>query len=110
VAYLERWHEYEKASHQRKQLTASRGLFKRYGIREADRSDEELAGEDEGGDDLLALPVETWRAIRDNVEELLIAARRDGLAGGLAWLAARRLKWVWAGPDRRRLNGNGEAA
>lgn len=53
---------------------------------------------------------ETWRAIRDNVEELLIAARRDGLAGGLAWLAARRLKWVWAGPDRRRLNGNGEAA
>jgi hypothetical protein len=104
VAYLGRWHEYERASHQRKQLTASRGLFKRYGITDADRSDEQLADEDEGGDDLVALPPETWNAIRTNVEELLIATRRDGLPGALAWLAARRLEWVWAGPDGRRVN------
>jgi len=102
VAYLRRWHEYETASHQRRQLTASRGLFERYGVRDSNRSDEELAGEDEGGDDLLALPVETWRAIRSNVEELLIAARCGGLLGAALWLTERGLGWQQVAAPLRR--------
>ena len=102
MAYLDRWHEYEQASHQRKQLTASRGLYERYGITGGDREDQALVDEDEGGDDTIALPAESWASIRERAEEFLIAARRDGVDGAARWLDARGLAWSWATPAPRR--------
>lgn len=92
---LERWWEWERASHGRRQLTWSRGLRDRYGVR-ADRSDEEIAADDLATDDLIALPAETWQTLRWCSEELLDAAERDGLAGAARWLDARGLTWQWA--------------
>jgi hypothetical protein len=51
--------------------------------------------------DLIALPAETWHAIRDRAEQLLTAAEVDGLTGAIMWLTARRLAWSWATPAPR---------
>jgi hypothetical protein len=98
---LETWEQYERASHGRKQVTFSRGLRKRYRLAE-EQTDEEIADEDLGSDDLIALPAETWRAIRDRAEDLLSAAEADGLVGAVVWLTERRLAWSWATPAPRR--------
>lgn len=97
---LETWEAYERASHGRKQVTFSRGLRERYRLAE-ERSDEEIASEDLGGDDLIALPAETWRTVRNQAEQLLSAAEVDGLSGAIVWLTARGLSWFTAnaGPD-----------
>ncbi|WP_239028763.1 protein rep [Pseudonocardia acidicola] len=89
---LEAWFEYEQASQGRKQLTWSRGLRARYRLA-PEQSDEAIAAEDMGGDDLLALPAETWRAVRDRAEVLLGLAEQAGLLGVMAWLAYRGLAW-----------------
>ena len=62
-----------------KQVTFSRGLRRRYKLAEED-SDEEIADRDMGGADVIALPVETWRAIHDHAEQLLThLGRGEGL-------------------------------
>lgn len=60
---LEAWAEYEQGSHNRKQVTFSRGLRRRYRLAE-EQSDEEIVETDLGSDDLIALPAETWSVIR----------------------------------------------
>lgn len=92
---LETWEQYERASHGRKQVTFSRGLRQRYRLAE-EESDEDIASADLGGEDLIALPAETWHAVRDHAEQLLTAAEVDGLPGAIAWLTARRLDWARA--------------
>jgi hypothetical protein len=94
---LEAWAEDEKGSHNRKQVTFSRGLRRRYRLAK-EESDDEIAETDLGSDDLIALPAETWSVIRGCAEQLLTAAETDGLSGALAWLMARGLEWVWIGP------------
>ena len=54
-----------------------------------------------GCDDVIALPAETWRAIRDHAEQLLTATEVNGLAGAVVWLMERRLAWWWARPGER---------
>jgi hypothetical protein len=98
---LEAWEQYERASHGRKQVTFSRGLHRRYRLVE-EESDDEIADRDMGGEDVIALPAETWQAIRDRAEQLLVAAEVDGLHGAVLWLTARRLAWSWATPAPRR--------
>lgn len=92
---LEAWEQYERASHGRKQVTFSRGLRMRYRLVE-EKTDDEIASEDLGSADLIALPAETWYAIRDRAEQLLTAAEADGLTGAILWLTERRLAWSWA--------------
>jgi hypothetical protein len=87
-------------------VASARGLRHRYRLAE-EETDEEITEKDLGSDDLLALPAETWSVIRGCAEQLIIAAETDGLAGALAWLAARRLEWVWAGPDRHGMGQRG---
>jgi hypothetical protein len=74
---LEAWEQYERVSHGRKQVTFSRGLRRRYRLAE-EEPDEEVADRDMGGDDVIALPAETWHAIGDRAEQLLTAAGTDG--------------------------------
>jgi hypothetical protein len=54
-----------------------------------------------GGDDVIALPAETWQAIRDRAEQLLTASEVDGLTGAVLWLTERRLPWSWATAAQR---------
>lgn len=92
---IERWWEWEAASHGRRQLTWSRGIRDQYELA-PEQTDEEIAAEDVGTDDLIALPAETWAAVRHLAEDLLSAAEDGGLAEACAWLDARRLPWFWA--------------
>jgi hypothetical protein len=82
-------------------VTFSRGLRQRYRLAE-EKTDDEIADEDLGSADLIALPAETWHAIRDRAEQLLSAAEADGLMGAVLWLTERRLAWAWASPAPRR--------
>lgn len=94
---IETWWEWEAASHGRRQLTWSRGVRERFALG-AEDTDEEIAERDVGGDDLIALPAETWSVVRDQAEDLLSAAERDGLTGATAWLAVRGLLWSRVAP------------
>jgi hypothetical protein len=92
---LEAWFTYERASHGRKQVTYSRGLRQRFRLAE-EETDDEIADRDLGTDDLIVIPAETWRYVRDQGEELLTAAELDGLGGAAMWLNTRGLAWTWA--------------
>jgi hypothetical protein len=45
-----------------------------------------------GGDDVIALPADTWRAIRDRAEQLLTAAEIDGITGAITPATARAVE------------------
>jgi hypothetical protein len=98
---LEAWWEYEAASHGRRQVTWSQGIRDRYRLA-PEESDAEIAAEDLGSDDLLALPAETWRELRAVGEELLAVAEDEGLVGAMRWLDARGLVWRRCRPAPRR--------
>jgi hypothetical protein len=102
TAYLDRWHEYEQASHRRKRITTSEGLFRKYGVAAA-RTDEDIVSDDAGGEDVIALPARTWLFLAGWLAaELRIVAERDGRAGAVRWLNAHGLAWSWATPAPRR--------
>jgi hypothetical protein len=71
----------------------SRGLRRRYRLAE-EETDEEIAGLDFGSEDLIALPAETWSAIRECAEELLTAVEVDRLLGAQVWLTKRGFAWI----------------
>jgi hypothetical protein len=82
------WEQYGRARHGRKQVKFSRGLHRRYRLVE-EESDYEIADRDLGGEDVNALPAETWQAIRDRAEQVLAAAgRRAARRGPLAHRAS----------------------
>jgi hypothetical protein len=90
------WHEWEKASRGRKQLTWSR---KEYSLRAyaelgEEKDDEQVAQEEIGGDDLLVLAPATWRAVRVRSWELLDLAEDGGLGAVVDYLDARGLEWT----------------
>ena len=101
VAYLELWEEYEQATHGRQRIAPSKGLFERYGVAEVE-SDQEIVNEDAGGDDVIALPAETWRVLAGPLAgELQVIAEQGGREAAAAWLTARGLVWSWATPAPR---------
>jgi hypothetical protein len=57
-------------------------------------------------DDLIALPAETWGAVRDRAEKLLTAAEADGLIGAVLWLTEPA---AWTSPRHRSRGINGAA-
>ena len=54
-----------------------------------EQSDEEIALEDLGSENLIALPAGTWRTSPSHAEQLLRLAE----GGGFAWLTTRGLEW-----------------
>ncbi|MDN5918665.1 MAG: protein rep [Pseudonocardia sp.] len=90
--------EYETAMHRRRTMTWAEGTRERYGVEVV--TDEEIVEEDMGGEDTLALPIETWKAIRNRSEDLLAAAERDGVTGATVYLSERGLSWSWAEPSK----------
>lgn len=88
----ERWIEWEQVSRGRRQIAWSRG-FREWAGLQAERSDDEIAAEDKGGQDVLAVDPDAWPALRPLLAELLDVAEVEGPRGAEAWLTARRIGW-----------------
>lgn len=89
---IELWWEWEAASKGRRQLTWSQGLRDLAGL-DDEQSDEEIADEEIGGDDLVILHGDTWRSIHRVAHELLAVAEAGGLAAVECWLTDRSLSY-----------------
>ncbi len=85
-----RWLEWEQASHGQRQLTWSRHLRALAGL-DAEKTDEEVAAEETGGQTIAVLPARTWRRVYPHAVRLLAAVNDGGRAAGYAWLDARSL-------------------
>jgi hypothetical protein len=96
TADLEVWWEWEKAAFGRQQLTWSEGLREMAGLAAKEATDEELAAEDEGGEEVLQLPAETKAAIceAEAEAELLDVSEAEGIVGAERWLRVRGLVYV----------------
>ena len=96
------WHEWEKSSFRRRQLTWSRGALdlRAFAGLGEELTDEEAAAQELDGDDVLALVPETWGWLvaNERTTELLDAAELGGTAGAIEWLNYHHLDWIPAQP------------
>jgi hypothetical protein len=91
LADLPLWNEYERATRGHQAITWSKGLRRLLLDVEPERSDEELAAEEVGGDLVLEISKPAWREVTRHLgleTRLLEAFERGGEAGAVA-LAAR---------------------
>ncbi|MCX6463786.1 MAG: protein rep [Pseudonocardiales bacterium] len=89
---VELWWEWERVSRGRRQVAWSKGFREWAGARR-ELTDEEIAEQDHGGTDVLAVDPESWPALRPRLAELLDVAERDGPAAAGAWLSERGIGW-----------------
>jgi hypothetical protein len=89
----ELWLTWEKVSHNKRQLTWSRGLRDWAGLH-VEHTDEEIAQQDMHGEDQLIIPSECWPAVRTELAELLDTAEWGGAAAARRWLESRGLHWI----------------
>jgi hypothetical protein len=96
--WRDQWREWEQVSQHRQQLRWSKGLKRWAGV--DDKSDQEIAEEDTGGEDEIALTGQTWAALvaGELTTDLLDAAEDGGMAG---WLDAHGLDWMPANRGKR---------
>lgn len=101
------WAELEDAiaGKRRKFLTWSEGaqeLRKRAGHRR-DKDEEELAGEDEGSEDLIAVNREDWGRLVVQLEALFAVGETQGLDAVKVWLTGHGIRWsaLVTAPRRR---------
>lgn len=92
---VELWWQWEAASKGRRQIAWSQGFREWAGAR-AEKSDEEIAAEGNGGDNLVAIDPDDWPAVRGCVAELLDVAETAGPDAVGAWLTVRGWRWRWA--------------
>lgn len=94
LADLEIWHEWERVSKGKKQLTWSRGLRDWAHLQE-EQTDEDIASEELGSsvDDLVLLPGETWAVVRSSAWKLLDMAESGGKDKIVSWLDSKSLLW-----------------
>jgi hypothetical protein len=92
---VELWWAWEKVSAGRKQLTWSKALRSWAG---REKSDDEIASEDRGGESVLVLPHATWTAVRQEVADLLDAVELGGVPAGQRWLRSRGLAFLTPQP------------
>jgi hypothetical protein len=95
TADLAVWWEWEQVSFQRQQLTWSDGLREMAGLAAKEATDEELAAEDSGGEEVLQLPAETKAALctAEAETDLLDVAEAEGSTGAERWLRVRGLAY-----------------
>jgi hypothetical protein len=97
------WRELEDAvaGKRRKFLTWSayaRELRARAGHGREDKSDEELAEEDMGSADLVAVERDDWPRLFGRLDELFRVGERRGMPAAVAWLDAAGIRWRWVKP------------
>ncbi len=96
VADLKLWHEYEKATKGHQKITWAKGLRAEIGGLGEERSDEEIAAQEVGGEDVAIIPSAAWRKVvavpglcgylLSQAEEggaaaVMVALRRYGIRG-----------------------------
>jgi hypothetical protein len=100
------WWEYEETSHNRRQLTWSTGRMdlRAFAGLGREQSDEEIAAEETGGDDAVALIGETWSTLsrRRWQAELLAVTDEGGIPAAVAWLDEHGFAWRRVRPHSRR--------
>jgi hypothetical protein len=103
---LDRWHEWEAASKNRRQLTWSQGLRERLRLRR-EKTDEDVAGEEAGtqDDDLVLITAEGWSQLvraPHRIPELLSVTEAGGLAALRGFLDGLDVPYVLAGEAGQR--------
>lgn len=97
---LDRWHEWERASKGRRQLTWARGLRNLLGLG-AEATDEEIAEEELGtkDDELVLITADGWRQVVAEMRmvALLELAEKTGLAGVRSYLDLHRIGYTLIG-------------
>lgn len=92
-ADLALWHEWEKGSKGMQSVTWSKGLKARYGI--VEKTDEELAAEEVGGELIAELSVDQWNLVKAEplgTLRVLQIAEREGADGVFRWLLEADLR------------------
>ena len=89
--HLPLWHEYENATKGHQAITWSKGLRRLLLGVEPERSDEEIAAEEVGGDLVLEISTGAWREVTRNLglETRLLEAFESGGASAVVILAGR---------------------
>jgi hypothetical protein len=87
------WHEWERASKGHRQLTWSEGIRQLAGLAAKERTDEDIADDDLGSDDLILIDHDAWRTIAPVQADLLEAVARDGVIAATRWLDKFRLTY-----------------
>lgn len=97
---LDRWHEWERASKGRRQLTWARGLRDLLGLG-VEATDEDIAEEELGtkDDELVLITAEGWRQVvaEQRMVALLELAEKTGLAGVRSYLDLNRIGYTLIG-------------
>jgi hypothetical protein len=90
LARLPLWHEYEKATKRHQAITWSKGLRKLLLDAEPERSDEEIAAEEVGGDAVVEISARAWWIVTLNLGlgPQLLEAFESGGAAAVVELAA----------------------
>lgn len=88
---LGKWREWVRGSEGRRQLTWSKGLRELAGLRDAELTDQELVDAAPEGEAYFWLPVETWKAVRDESWVLLELMEEGGANAVAAHLRSLRL-------------------
>ena len=105
------WHEYEHATHGIRAMYWSNGMRAKLAelVDLDDRTDEEIAEEEIGGEGLALIPAETWYEFvlryRGRALELLLAAEAGGVSGVRRLVETWGLEWgvdVLPAPDTAR--------
>jgi len=96
---LDLWTEWEQVSKGRRQVTWSLGErdLRRFAQLGREQADEEIAAAEQlRGDDVLALPGDTWEVLlaTGTTTGLLDVAETDGYEGAVCWLVERGLDWI----------------
>ena len=65
-------------------------------------SDEEIAEQELGSEDLIVIDREDWPRLRVVLEVFFGVGERNGIEAAGAWLTARGIGWTWAKPAPRR--------
>lgn len=86
------WHEWERVSRGRRQITWSQGFREMAGLA-AEQTDEEIAEQTIDGEDVMVFDLDTWRQIAPQQVGLLLAAEQFGLVGARAWCRGRGFDW-----------------
>jgi hypothetical protein len=101
VEALDRWHEWESASRNRKQMTWSTGLRAQLGLL-AEQTDEEVAATEHGSadDDLVLIDGDGWKRLTaepESLSHLLTLTERGGLAYLRTFLDLRGITYSLVG-------------
>lgn len=101
AADCELWIEWEQGSKGHKQLTWSSGL-REFARMNSEKSDDEIAAENERGEDAIVIEPKSWARMAHEAHDLLDAIELGGIERGIEWLRSRGLQFTVVAEGRGR--------